>query len=249
MQGFNYQNAQFDYEPYPVCYIPNFLSEADYKELAETYPSVDVFKHKPLLGNKYSLAEKNNKQFYFDFLKENPAWKEFYNKVKTKEFVLEVVDFVKQHHIDLGVKRSFWYTKKMEMAKRGPIPSLIHKRVVRSRFEFSAMGANGGNILPHSDHPRKLITLVLSFMKPGEWNEAWGGGTDVLLPKDRRLVYNEMNRQMPFDQMDVIKTFPFNPNQCVLFIKTFNSWHSVQPMKGPESALRKTVTINIENIP
>jgi hypothetical protein len=33
----------------------------------------------------------------------------------------------------------------------------------------------------------------------------------------------------------------------VVFVKTFNSWHSVRPMTGSGSALmRKTLTINIE---
>jgi hypothetical protein len=46
--------------------------------------------------------------------------------------------------------------------------------------------------------------------------------------------------------MEVIDTYEFMPNQGVVFIKTFNSWHSVRPMTGPDAgALRKTLTINI----
>lgn len=46
--------------------------------------------------------------------------------------------------------------------------------------------------------------------------------------------------------MDVIDTFEFTPNQAVMFVKTFNSWHSVRPMTGTDpSVLRKTLTINI----
>jgi len=56
-----------------------------------------------------------------------------------------------------------------------------------------------------------------------------------------------MNRQAGFEEMEVLDTFPFTPNQAVLFIKTFNSWHSVRPMRGNGSkAMRKTLTINIE---
>jgi hypothetical protein len=47
--------------------------------------------------------------------------------------------------------------------------------------------------------------------------------------------------------MEVIETFDFTPNQAVIFVKTFNSWHSVRPMSGNGSAaMRKTLTINIE---
>ena len=60
-----------------------------------------------------------------------------------------------------------------------------------------------------------------------------GGGTDVNWPKDETRSFNQMNRVASFDEMDVLHTYPFTPNQCVVFVKTFNSWHSVAPMHGP----------------
>ena len=33
--------------------------------------------------------------------------------------------------------------------------------------------------------------------------------------------------------MEVLDTFAFEPNQCVSFIKTFNSHHSVRPDDRP----------------
>ena len=247
MIKFNYENAQFDYEPYPICYIPNVLDADLYKELQSTYPSIELFKFKKILGDKYSLAEKNNKQFYFDFLKKNEAWREFYHRIKNKAYVQEICDFMRDHHIDLGVRR-FIYTKDSGKKRKGPIWRIANKRMVRSRFEFSIMPANGGHILPHTDDPRKLVTIVFSFINKNEWKDEWGGGTDVLLPKDRTKIYNQMNGQRPFAEMERIKTFPFNENQAVLFVKTYNSWHSVTPMTGPETGLRKTVTLNIENV-
>lgn len=247
MQQFNFQNADFHYEPYPIAYIPNFLNETDYNKLCDTYPSLELFKHKPVLGNKYSLAEKNNQDFYFNFLKQNPIWKDFFEKVKRKEFVDEVLAFLKTNNVDMGFKR-FWYTRRMSKTRRGPITRVANKKLIRSRFEFSIMSANGGNILPHTDDTKKLVTLVVSFIKPGEWKKEWGGGTDILTTKDPKKVYNNVNFQLPFNDVKRVKEFPFDPNQAVLFVKTYNSWHSVTPMTGPESALRKTVTINIENL-
>jgi 2OG-Fe(II) oxygenase superfamily len=108
--------------------------------------------------------------------------------------------------------------------------------------------ADGGYIKPHTDAPNKIITLVLSMMRPGEWNDNFGGGTDVLKPRDITRNFNYMNRQFDFDQVEVVSTFPFEPNQCVVFIKTFNSWHAVTPLRGAGSpVMRKTLTINIES--
>lgn len=247
MMQFHFEHAQFDYEPYPICYIPDFLDAGLYRELQRSYPSLEMFKYKKMLGDKYSLAEKNNADFYFDFIRKNRAWREFYHTVKSKKFVEDVFAFLRQHHIDCGVRR-FIYTKDMKKKRKGPVWRIANKCMIRSRFEFSIMQANGGHILPHTDLPRKMVTLVLSFIDQQEWKQEWGGGTDVVLPKDRTRIYNKMNAQMPFSEVERIKTFPFNENQAVLFIKTYNSWHSVTPMTGPETGLRKTVTINIEEI-
>ena len=56
-----------------------------------------------------------------------------------------------------------------------------------------------------------------------------------------------MNRLAGFEDMEVLDTYEFTANQAVIFVKTFNSWHSVRPMTGRDSnALRRTLTINIE---
>ena len=110
------------------------------------------------------------------------------------------------------------------------------------------MPSTGGCIKPHTDSPQKLITLVYSIVSSGEWKPEWGGGTDVLRVKEPRNSFNHVNRQAEFAEVDVIKTFEFVPNQLVVFVKTFNSWHAVRPMTGENPpAMRRTLTINIES--
>jgi hypothetical protein len=107
--------------------------------------------------------------------------------------------------------------------------------------------ARGGHVLPHSDGAGKVVTLVVSVLGEGEWDPSWGGGTDVNRPKDPRFHFNRLNRQLGFDDVEVLDTFAFEPNQAVVFVKTFNSWHSVRPMTAPDPArMRRTLTINIE---
>jgi hypothetical protein len=107
--------------------------------------------------------------------------------------------------------------------------------------------AAGGNVLPHTDSPGKIITFVISIVRPGEWDCKFGGGTDVNRALTPELQFNYRNRQARFDDMEVLHTYEFTPNQAVVFVKTFNSWHSVRPMTGSDPAvMRKTLTINIE---
>jgi hypothetical protein len=91
------------------------------------------------------------------------------------------------------------------------------------------------------------VVVAVSMTGEGEWDARHGGGTTVLRPRDTSRYFNFMNKQLPFDETEVLHTYPFEPNQCVIFVKTFNSWHAVSPLTGAGSpAMRKTLTINIE---
>jgi len=108
------------------------------------------------------------------------------------------------------------------------------------------LSGNGGNIRPHTDAPQKVITLVIYMVRPGEWNPAFAGGTSALKPLDVRKTYNDVNIQLGFDEVQCLYTYDFVPNGCVVFVKTFNSYHAVYPIQGREDLPRKSLTINIE---
>jgi hypothetical protein len=219
-----------------------------YSQLIAAWPGTELFEFKKVLGNKYSLSEVNNPSNYHRFVRSQPLWRELHAYVKSREFLHETIAMLYAHHMDLGLGGQF-LTK--QTAQRTLLDKLkIYRRTRRlsARFEYSMLPADGGFIKPHTDAPNKIITLVLSMMPPGEWDERFGGGTDVLKPRDISRNFNYMNRQFEFEQMQTVSTFPFEPNQCVVFIKTFNSWHAVTPLCGTGSKImRKTLTINIES--
>ena len=87
----------------------------------------------------------------------------------------------------------------------------------------------------------------MSIVRPGEWQREWGGGTEVQKVKQIDRNYNRMNKHSDFDEVVTLKTFEFEPNQCVIFVKSFNSLHAVRPMLGRGTGMmRKSLTINIE---
>lgn len=243
----DFSKLAFDYEPYPIGLAPEILQPAFYDRLCAAYPPVELFDFKPALGNKYSLSEVNNAAKYREFIKSSAEWSQFHAHVKSSKFVSNTLELLREHHIDLGLGHHRIVSGKSVSSRASALSLILRITELSARFEFSMMAADGGHILPHTDSSNKLVTLVLSMLKPHEWNPAWGGGTDIVMPRNRRLVYNQANRALPFSEVEVIKTFPFNPNQCVIFVKTYNSWHSVSPMLGVGSGqMRKTLTINIE---
>ena len=228
MQMFNWDNVSIRHQPYTVFYIRDLVHPQFYSSLAETFPLLSRFRYRETLGNKYLLTELEG-QPYYDFVDAHPQWREFYNEIKSIGFREQVLSFVRSH-------------------MNG---SLTDDRVAdsfTSRFEFSALPTNGGSQRPHTDSPRKVVTLVLSLMKEGEWNPNWGGGTSICRPKDETLHSNYSNQYLDFDDVEVIDTFPFIPNGCVMFVKTDVSWHCVTPINLPDSsAMRKTVAISLYN--
>jgi hypothetical protein len=250
LQDFKLEGVRFDYEPYPVGYSADVFPADVYADLLKHWPATSLFEFKPVLGNKYSLSEVNHPDNYHRFIAETPCWNVLHARIKSPAFVHYVIDLLKRHRLDMGLQGS--KVEDQRSTGRRIAAALRYaagrfpRKGLRSRFEFSMMTADGGNILPHTDSPRKLITLVLSMVGMGEWNDAWGGGTTVLKPIDRSRSFNFLNHQVPFDECETMHTYPFHPNQCVLFIKTYNSLHAVHPMTGPAGVMRRTLTINIE---
>jgi hypothetical protein len=246
----NYNKVEMRYEPYPLAVLRPALEPGHYNRLADSFPDESLFGTLPKFPYKLSLSEKWAPDNYARFLRENREWNGFHSWVKSDDFMRKTVDFLKDNYVELPLSEAFeTSSQKMKRffksLKRGHLPSRGLR--LRSRFEFSSLRADGGRVEPHTDAARKVITLVLSMIKDGEWDIAFGGGLDVNRAKDSRYEYNWQNKMVPWAQAEVVDTIPFVPNQCTVFVKTHNSLHSVREMtqKGSK-ALRKSVTVVIE---
>jgi hypothetical protein len=235
------------YEPYPLIVLRPAMDQAFYDELTRTFPAPDLFAALPKYEYKLSLSEKFAAKNYHRFLAQNSAWNRFHSWIKTDDFIAQTAACLKLQHIDLELDRYFGSiaARLIGGIKRGRLPGL-HSRL-NSRFEFSVLKADGGEVAPHTDTPKKIITLVLSMIREGEWDPKFGGGLQINRATDNAHAFNWNNRIVPWDNIEVVDTIPFVPNQCIIFVKTFNSLHSVRKMtQHGSSALRKTVTIVIE---
>lgn len=243
-----YENVRFDYEPYPIGVAAEVFEPKLYDKLLTTYPDPKLFQHMPKLGNKYSLSESNNGSNYKKFLKSAPEWQNFHDYIKSRNFIESTLAMLERNHISLSLKNPKVISRAGREGKRSSILGrLMRWTELNARFEFSMMGGDGGHIRPHTDMPRKMITFVFSVIGPNEWDTKWGGSTDVVWPKDPKNLYNEANKFFEFDDVNTLKKYDFRPNQAVVFVKTWNSWHAVEPLKAPSPTnLRKTLTVNIE---
>jgi hypothetical protein len=243
-------NAEMRYRPYPLAVIRPALAPAHYDELSAAFPAVETFGRIPKYDWKLSLSEKFNPDVYHRFIATNRPWNRFHAYVKSDAFIREVAGFLKSRNVDLELD-DHWQPTGKRLARaissiaRGRFPSDPGR--LSTRFEFSVLKADGGEVAPHTDSTSKIITLVLSMIRDGEWDPSFGGGLDINEAIDDEYAFNWKNRGVPWDKIRLVDTVPFVPNQCMIFVKTFNSLHSVRKMiETGSKAYRKSVTIVIE---
>lgn len=250
MVRFSFEHLDLRYEPFPIGCARPIMDAQAYGDLVDSFPPEDLFVSLPKVGYKYVLSEKFNKNAYQQFIREHAGWRDLHRWIKSEDFIDHVMESLQRRHVDLGYGKRLSIGRRMLrglVGKSGRGERKIGTHRLSSRFEFSMLPANGGHVLPHTDTPSKIITIVVAMLRPGEWQDAYGGGTDVNRPKDPSRTFNLLNRKADFGEMEVLHTYPFEPNQAILFVKTFNSWHSVRPMTSNSShVMRRTLTINIE---
>jgi glycosyltransferase involved in cell wall biosynthesis len=186
------------YRPYPIGIAQPAMADDAYRRCVEAFPPLELFDSydkilKP--GKKYTLFEKENPKAFHGFIRSSPVWRDIYQDVKSDRFVYGVLDAFRRKEIDLGPhylpprRRLFKRVKDLSRGRVSPDAARL-----KARFEFSALPADGDHLNPHTDAPTKIVTLIVSMMRPGEWDaEAFGGGTDVNEPKDDRFAFNQMN--------------------------------------------------------
>lgn len=253
MPFLDFQHLTFRYEPFPRGLARPVMSDAAYAEFTAAFPALDVFESYDAMakpGCKYTLSERENRKRYLAFVRGHPLWREFHAWIKSDDFCYGMLDVLCAHHVDLGYRRipaGRRALARLRSLARGRRPPLHVP--LRARFEFSALPAEGGYVVPHTDSPSKIVTLVVSMCRPGEWDPAWGGGTDMCRHRESRMNFNHVNELAAFEDVETFETHEFLPNQALVFVKTFNSWHAVRPTTGAGShALRKSLTIVIETV-
>ena len=246
-------NFTFEYDPYPIGVATPAVEPPLYAEMLAAWPPLELFRHTGKHGQKMALSGKNHRRQFQRYVAETPVWREFYRYLRSDDFIFGAFEMLRRHNIDLGITRQSQSLRHrlatcVSHLARGHLPNT--PPALSARLEFSALSADGGVLLPHTDTQKKIVTFVVSMLNDGEWNPAYGGGTDVLKPSDPRNTYNELNRQLPYEEVETLRTIEYRPNQALVFVKTFNSLHGVKRMTGNASDVwRRTLTINIVSTP
>ena len=194
--SFSLANLELRYEPFPIGVARPVMDDAAYKRYLDDYPPIELFEYMPKFGNKYSLSEKYNPTKYHQWINDHECWRELHRWLKSPDFVFLVLDELARRSVDLGFKRR---STAQQVQRR--LRAMLEGRWwqgedrLSARFEFSMLPADGGSVTPHTDNPDKIITMVMSMARPGEWDPTFGGGTEVNRHRRPELSFNRDERQ------------------------------------------------------
>jgi uncharacterized Rossmann fold enzyme len=157
------------------------------------------------------------------FIKRTAPWKKFYDFIKLPEFIDQVFAMLEHNRIKIV-----------------STPDVK----LNTQLEFVTLNAKNGQLKPHANHDSTVVTLILPMLaSQDDWNKNWGGGITAFQPKASKAKLK--SGKAGFDKFNIVKTYPYLVNHCLVFLKNNTSWRGVMPMKGPANIMRKAIIVSI----
>lgn len=235
------KNNLFEYKPYPYGYFNNILDVDFYKSLCNEFPEKNDLKvvedKKEYNINKFNkLSLTSDDKEFNSIIRNKPSFLGLYNYLDSENFILAISDILLKNNIDLRLN---YYFRKF----------FLRKRKYNTLFEFSSIPCDGGFILPHTDAPKKIMTFIIPIIKDEdrEIEKFEKIGTTILEMSDSKNSFNYYNKTIRYEDTVEKKYVSFSQNNMLMFIKTYNSLHSVGPIKPLNSLIkfRNSITFSI----
>ena len=235
-------------DPITIFEIENFLPPRLYAGLSRTFPEGAFFGHRYELGGKWFC---NNQHPEFrEFIARYPAWYALYawfSSADTLGQLKRLVDPFIQHRPE-EERRTWVYPA--PPGSPGPRPE-GDRTLVRQGFELSAL-LKGDSIPPHTDLPKKLVSLMIYFPDPDlpaldscgtTFYRAKPGG-ETRVDWDPKMMTEAESADFLAGHEPYFRS-AFTPNKLVGFLKSAISWHAVPPLDLPPGRARKSINLNI----
>ena len=248
--------------------IENFLSEEQYKLIDDNIPKFKSDDYKilnPDFDNKEAQHQLKfhlnevSKENYEKYVYSNPILENFVQTIKNPIFVNKILNklFYKILASRIKDKKTFLklFIKKNRAVyekKKSFIDKFIYNNFIGT-VEFAYM-LNGAESFPHTDGMKKIIILMLYFPKKNfSYDIKKNLGISFFKSNKFGLRLNDiigktstLEETKKFKERNKIETtFPFEKKTLFGFIKSHNSWHSVEKVQIPNDSIRKNININI----
>ncbi len=223
-------------QPFVYGYIDDFIPADIYAQLEASFldptksENMQVFKH-----------GKNRTVFVappapLEIPADSP-WMELIKQITSATYMEDCLQWIQKRYAESKPDLDNLYTKMM-MSRFD-----IDKNELKMQCEFSTL-ENSTYLESHTDAENKFMSCILYLAQP-EWQDSWGGATEVYRAKNSTYADNWDNRHLPNEQMELIANCHFRPNRLFFFVKSQDSWHGLSPIVSPPGVQRRTFNFSM----
>tara|TARA_B100001059_G_scaffold236519_1_gene287499 strand:- start:21299 stop:22054 length:756 start_codon:yes stop_codon:yes gene_type:complete len=236
--------------------IENFLSDQEYKIIKESFPKINFSEALQKSKNndlKYQLKfgdTENDKYF-----KNNKGMQILIEKLISKRFLKKIYYNFLFKFIIIRKKNFFNFFFPLNILINEEEHSYL-KNNLKLNIDYSYI-FDGGSIKPHTDSKRKILTLMLYFPDFEEDKDDLKIKEENIGTQFYESLINNFNNKdvnkisnLFFDKKNTKKSLKtnFKKNTIYGFIKSKNSWHSVEKFNVKEGYIRKSININLYSL-
>jgi hypothetical protein len=257
MEKLNFKTSFFVDSPFPVFEIKNFLSNESYVAILNSFPNErSLLMSHQNRGKKY-LNDRFSRQIE-EIFKHSEVLREFRDNIVSEKFVKCLVACFEENNC-LVPSSKYWRLcdsrikfsslRKFSLKVQAAIFRAFGFYPIRVSFEFGVL-KKGDSIPPHNDSENKIVSLVYYLADDDdEANTKYG----TIFFKKKNIADQEITSSS-YLAGDILTTFAeryeefhrveYRSNVLSGFLRTHNSWHSVQEIESP-NLTRKSIVINI----
>jgi len=232
----------------PFCFfkIDDYLPEDLYGDLRESFPDGSTYSSDD--SGKLGFRSSVESNDFDEFCEQHPAWKRLLAFFRSDAFVLDAGRLLAPAVVNArGWRGRRPWLNCSNVENPSSRLRYMFEEPVRTTFQISQL-PNGAEVVPHTDAPRKLVSLLLYF-RDDDWRDEFGGGTEFYEPIDpeRARTWKPTDR-IPFSELKSIGEVGFARNCLAGFVRSPNSYHGVRPIVCPEGFSRRVLLINIKRV-
>lgn len=233
-------------DPFCFFHVDDYLPADLYQRLFASFPDESNYRFNT--EGKMGFRSSEDPAAVDRYCDAHPEWRQLIDFFGSDAFLMDLrtalAGPLAQARGLAGRKR--WLNHTNRTTPGSPLRYLLAEPV-RTTFQFSMLPRDAA-VVPHSDAPRKLVSLLLYFRDP-DWQDAWGGGTEFYAPLDpeRARGWRPTDR-IAFEEFKTIGSTPFAGNRLAGFVRCARSYHGVPPLGCPSGRTRKALLINVKRV-
>jgi len=234
---------------FPVFTVDNILTNEIFESLRSSFPKENY----QLTSTEGYFNRGTQEIDYEKLFKVNPLWEVFFSSLSDPRFISALGKKLAPHiYNDRGLRVFFPWKIKDKKNKNYEMNFKLN-----SDFRLDSIGKRG-QINPHRDASRKLVTMMFYFADD-DWEKKWGGHTVFYKPKNDKCKkiwkvkkWRHKNN-VPAENLNEFNELfeenlkgEFKANSLGGMCANDYSYHAVNPIDIDESRQRRTVRLCLE---